>query len=285
MKVENRSFSKVLVIGLVVAGLIIGSIFFLQDGLEAENIENDIDRAVIIDQLHGDLQNLYFTEKATEYLESAGYQVDVVRAENVTVDFYKQLPKMNYKYIVLRSHAVAQSIDNPVALFTGEMYTEDKYIQEQLFGQVLKGAPLRDILYNATIDTQDWEVVNSTYRTITFPANPEDAERDDFFLISPKLVKENMKGTFPGSIILLGGCSTLKNPSMAEALVAKGASTIIGWDDLVGSYDNDSGMLKMLKELLVNNLEPEEAIEKVSGIHVQNPKWSATLKLYTDKNI
>ncbi len=97
--------------------------------------------AAIIDQIHDSIPNKSFQQKALEYLENAGYDVDVYTTEDITVDFYKKLPSMNYKFIYIRTHSleeVAKS-QNSTFLFTGEKYKVNKYIQEQLFNQVGTG--------------------------------------------------------------------------------------------------------------------------------------------------
>ena len=118
---------------IVVVAIIGASIFLLQEGDAQYNVYTGTPKALIIDQLYDDMPNSYFHERATEYLEMGGYETDIVTTKDITVDFYKELPNMNYKYIVIRTHG-AESIDD-VVLFTGERYDEENYISEQLFGQ------------------------------------------------------------------------------------------------------------------------------------------------------
>ena len=113
--------------------------------------------AAIIDQLDDIVPNKRHQQKALEYLENAGYDVDVYTTEDITVDFYKKLPSMNYKFIYIRTHSleVAQ-LGNATFLFTGEKYDIDKYILEQLSGQVRKAIPINDqlpdeMIKNATL--------------------------------------------------------------------------------------------------------------------------------------
>jgi hypothetical protein len=49
-------------------------------------------RAAIVDQLSLTEPNPAFTEAATDLLEQAGYAVDYFPGEEVTVEFYRQLP-------------------------------------------------------------------------------------------------------------------------------------------------------------------------------------------------
>jgi len=260
----------------------------LNEGIATQELENQdkIPRAVIIDQLSEEIPNENFQKKAIMIFEEAGYQVDLVEGKNVTVDFYKNLPSMNYKYIVLRSHAIAkQNSDAPVILFTGEPYSTEQYITEQLLGHVMRAAPIGFRDFNANVPKDNWITVNDTYRYYEQPAKYESYAENEFFAISPKLVDELMVGKFPSSIILLGGCSTLSNPSMAKSLIERGASTVVGWDDLIGSLDNDRALLAKLEETVTNNMEIEDAInshmEKLNNIS----NWYVNLKSLSEEDL
>ena len=174
------------------------------EGIATQELENQdkILRAVIIDQLSEEIPNENFQKKAINILEDAGYKVDLVEGKNVTVDFYKNLPSMNYKYIVLRSHAVAnQHSDAPVVIFTGEPYSTDQYITEQLFGHIKRAAPLGVRDFSAQVPEGGWITVNDTYSYYEQPVKYQTYAENEFFAISPKLVDELMIGEFPSSII------------------------------------------------------------------------------------
>jgi len=274
---------KVLAAISAIAITLFASSAFFQNNDAETLIDDGILKAVIIDQLYDDIPNEYFQTQATKYLETAGYEVDLVTTQDVTVDFYKNLPSMNYDYIVVRTHGVSQRSQDSVTLFTGERYQEDKYISEQLLGTVKRGAPLQTVSFlahmgNATM----WITINNTYSEITIPAEKNIQTTNDYFLITPKLVNDLMVGKFPGSIFLLGGCSTLENPSMAEALIKRGASSVVGWDDIVGDIENDVIMLALLKKNLVENKDIDESIDLLmESYDWGSPAFNATLRHYT----
>ena len=108
MKRIISSKSKGLAILSVLAFTFFVSILILKSNVQAEDVvDNGIKKAVIIYQLHDDIPNETFVQLATNYLEGAGYKVDYYSTNDITVDFYKELPKLNYQYIVVRSHGVA----------------------------------------------------------------------------------------------------------------------------------------------------------------------------------
>ena len=263
--------TKVIVIAL---SAIVGFTFLIAFGVQETVFENQsysingVKKAAILDQLDGDIPNKDFQEKATKYLKDAGYDVELFTTEQLTVDFYKKLPKMNYEFIVVRSHAIGSDgpnyfEDEPVSIFTGEKYADDRYIQEQLFGQLGKGAPYMSSQVSVSVDLSDLdktgsvEVSSDSSGRILDTTNP-------YFLVGSKYVNEIMEGRFPNTVIVLGGCSTLSNPSLAESLVNRGASSVVGWDRLIGSSKNDQAMLTFLESVLVNDMQVSDAVQFVN---------------------
>ena len=245
--------SKVIALVAVSITSVVGIAAFLvfQEG-EAQVLSYDgPPKALIIDQLYDEFPNEVFHKMATEYFQTAGYTVDIVTTKDVTVDFFKNLPSMDYKFVVIRTHGADNENGNEVVLFTGEKYTEEKYIQEQLFGQVKKAAPILEVEYALDSDDEsNWVIVNDTYRYLSSPVKISSHADNEFFAISPKMI-ESMNGKFSDTIFLLGGCNTLSNPSMVKALVAKGSSMVVGWDNKVGHIDNDTAILFFLDQYLV----------------------------------
>ncbi len=215
--------------------------------------------AIIIDQLHDSIPNKYFQDKATQYLELAGYQVDISTTEDITVDFYKNLPSMNYEYIVIRTHGLEDpKYNNGTFLFTGEKYSLNKYFNEQLSGQIGKGAPIYDL---------ERELIGDDYENLTDQM---------FFLVGAKMVNELMVGEFSDSIILIGGCESLRNSDLADSLILRGAGDVIGWDRTIGSIENDRIMLEFLEKNLVDK-------EKIHDIVVEiNDEFSPGLQFFSE---
>jgi len=276
---EKKVTTPIVASFVVIAVLVGVSVFLLQEG-EAQNIPyTGPPKALIIDQLDKELPNPRFHEKATEYLEYAGYNVDIVKTQDVTVDFFKELPKMNYKYVVIRTHG-ADSTDD-VVLFTGERYSEEMYIQEQLFGQVKKATPLLEVAYKVT-DTDGsfsgWVKVDENTMMLTTPAKPEVSAENEFFAVGNEFVDKAMDGKFDDTVFLLGGCNTMVRPSLANSLIDRGASFVLGWDNTVGSYDNDGALLIFLKDTLVDGLNADESLKNVKMYHnPENMAYPASL--------
>ncbi len=232
----------------IIVGIIVGiaSINFQEDFPQNESASfMEVSKAVIIDQLHNDKPNESFQKNVTKYLEVGGYEVDLYTTDDITVDFYKKLPSMNYEFIVIRSHALGVgTVEESESLFTGEKYNEYKYLEEQFLGHVGKGVPYLP------------EQVEQL-------GGLEALSDQTYFVVGSRLIDEQMIGSFPSSTIVLGGCETVEGKLIADSLLQRGASEIIGWDRLVSSHDNDRIIMQVLEETLVNGVEINEAIQLV----------------------
>jgi len=221
-----------------------------------------IKKAVIIDQLYRDIPNPHYQNQTMSYLRDAGYDVDLYTSEDITIDFYKELPSMDYEFILFRTHSLAIYGKNPSEwLFSGEKYSNKVHISETLAGQLSPGVPF--------IVTED--------QTITY----SEALKERYFMIGSKFIDESMVGQFPGSVIILGGCETMPHELLAEALVNRGASSVIGWNELINSSKNDRVMTSLLEEILVNGLEIDESIELVMDDFKKDKKSNLKLKHYS----
>jgi len=183
---------------------------------------------------------------------------------------------MNYEYIVFRTHAIGnnnldKTEEEKVSLFTGEKYRDDKYISEQLSGQISKGAPYTNSAIDVSANLPEMDNSNQSSIEVLTPWEVVD-DSNPYFLIGSKYVDEVMEGKFPNSMIVLAGCSTLSNPTLANSFINRGASSVIGWDNLVGSIKNDNTILAFLENHLINDMEIQDAVEAAMA---DAPKWTA----------
>jgi len=261
---------KQLILKIIFVALIIGvtatifSINLQEETIEIENVSNSgIPRAAIIDQLHNDIPNLEYQKNVTAYLTSAGYDVELYTTDDITVNFYKKLPSMNYEFIVIRSHSLGDgTVEESASLFTGEIYRKDRYMDEQYAGQVGKGL---QYLPAEVERLGGWEALRD----------------ETYFVVGSKLVDELMVGTFPNSIIVLGGCETTEGTTLADSLLQRGASEVIGWNGLVSSKDNDKVIMKLLEDTLLNEVEIQHAVQSVMQEYDGKLTVPATLKYYS----
>ncbi len=247
------SLNKAVVLSLIL--LFTGTLFFLAtetgSGQASASISTEEGKkAVIVDQLGLTKPNNTFIEKASNILHDAGYQVDYIPSQNVTVGFYDDLPNHGYDIIVLRVHgALYASQKGPVDLFTSERYEKSKHYFEQLTGLVGK------VTYNDTTGEE-------TYFSVT----------TDFV--------SNMNGNFHNTTILFMGCDGLTNQEMGEAFIEKGARTLISWNGPVTASHNDATAIHFLKYFVKEKMTLERARVTTSGEMGPDPVFDTDLCYY-----
>jgi len=142
--------------------------------------------------------------------KNAGYGFDYYPANATTVDLFLNLPRMNYKIIILRTHG------GMAFLTTSQLYSQQRMVIDQLLDRV------------GAVD------VNGTV----------------YFGLYPKSVTELMCGRFQGTLILAMGCGASGTVDLANAFVSMGARGLIGWDNRVTISHSDSAYRVVIESLL-----------------------------------
>ena len=213
-------------------------------------------RAAIIDQLHVLEPNPGYIAQVTELLESYGFGVDVWQGEEITVDFYRELPKLEYKLILFRVHsgillALEGSKVTPsqvTYLFTAESYSTTRHVSDQLTDRVANA------------------LMNDKYPLV--------------FAINSDFIINDLKGDFDNTAVIVMGCESQYLDDMAEAFVTKGASLYVGWSTIVSLEHVDKAAVDLLTNLCVEDLTVADSIAKTMGTVGNDPYFKAYLKHY-----
>ena len=242
----KRSFCIVLaILILALSGLI------LFEACSTPSLKSE-DKAAIIDQLYILQPNQDFIRQITQALSNYGFTVDVYRGEEVTVDFYRNLPTYGYKLIIFRVHSGLLGVDpkvvNKTWLFTAEPYSKTRYVAEQLTDQ---------LTYAKTSDDAPW-----------------------VFAISAKFVTESMENRFNNTAIVMMGCDCLHFQDLAQAFIQKGASTYIAWDVSVLLDYVDDTTVTLIEKLCSEEITIREAVAQTMKEKGPDPKHGAVLKYY-----
>lgn len=212
-----------------------------------------VPKAVIVDQLSVTAPNPSFAAKARSLLEEAGYTVDYYPGEDVTVDFYRDLPTHDYDLLVLRVHSALTRLGDietdDVSLYTNEPYSETEYVAEQANQSLSIGA-----YYSG------WP--------------------GEYFAITPVFVRSTMRGNFDDATIIMMGCYGLTSDMMAEALVGKGAKAVVSWNGLVSAPHTDTATERLLEHFLMDGLSIEEATAQTMAQVGPDPQNDSTLLVY-----
>jgi hypothetical protein len=217
-------------------------------------------KAAIVDQLSLTQSNPAFVESATGLLEQAGYAVDYFPGEQVTVDFYRNLPTHDYDLIILRVHSAitterdaetGQKTEKEyVGLFTGEPYDPNKYPQEQIErlgkAEYYEGAP-------------------------------------PLFGVAPDFITYSMRGRFDETLIVMMGCDGLRSQETAQAFLDKGASAFVSWSRSVSATHTDAATQRLLEKLLIEGLPVADAVAQTAAEVGPDPVYEAKLRMLPDE--
>jgi hypothetical protein len=209
-------------------------------------------RAAIVDQLYNIQPNEAFIAEVTSELEEYGFAVDLYQGDEVTVDFYRELPTHGYKLIIFRAHSGLLGEGDlyvpKTILFTNELYSPDRYPTEQAFDRLLMGGP--------------------------GPGQPV------MFGITASFVRRSMKEGFDDTAIIVMGCGGIYLEDLAQAFVEKGASVYLAWDLSVLLQYVDDATLYLIGQLCSENATLEEAVDRTMQVKGPDPEYGAELQCY-----
>lgn len=251
---EKRKKGKLrnkLIYGIVAVGLVLICVFaysLLHSENPSPNDQTSPPKAALIDHLSfsSPPPNETLKDQCRTILEDAGFDFTYHRGEEVTVNFYKNLPTYDYSLMVLRVHSavIKDAEGNPTNLIG--------FFTSEIFDETTKSFYLPD-LENSRL---------ALARLF--------AERNDTYLgITPFFVQSNMLGNFKNTVIIMMGCEGLNQTSMAEALVQRGAKVYISWTGPVAISHTDDATIHLLRSLLPENQTIKDAVEVISS----DPTW------------
>lgn len=244
---------------LILIVIIITAGFFVYQSTRPTNTTPEPDRVAIVDQLTLSIPNKTFVDASKKILEDAGYAVDYYKGEQVTVDFYRNLATHGYRLIVLRVHSALYGDNPPLALFTSELYSTTKYINEQLTDQISRA------YFNSTIY----------------------GDSRSYFGILPGFIKQSMNGNFDNTIIIMMGCDGItylggnyRYIGMANAFIERGAKVYISWSGPVLGSHTDATTIHLLRNLITERQPIRKAIENTMVEVGWDPVYKSLLQFY-----
>ncbi|MGQ9543076.1 MAG: hypothetical protein ACUVTM_03155 [Candidatus Bathyarchaeia archaeon] len=226
---KRRRFERTVEVFFIILAVCL-LLFILQSWLiKPERASPTLERrAALIDQLSTSFPNQTFVAEFRRVFKDAGFTVDIYSGSEVTLELYRRLPSMGYRIIVFRVHqstpveyllpSSRPVAGPPVYLFTGEPYSEHRYVVEQLTDLVV---PAREI--NGSMI---------------------------YFAIGPKFI-HSMYGKFQNTVIILAGCSGLYSAELADSFIVKGASVVVGWQRFVQIDYTDAAICRFIKAIML----------------------------------
>jgi hypothetical protein len=247
---KGLPWSAWLFIALAIAGIVVLVRIYAMGQPSPDNLGKP--RAAIVDQLYNLQPNEAFIAEATRELEECGFSVDLYQGDEITVDFYRDLPTHGHKLIIFRAHSGLLGGGDlyipKTVLFTNEVYSPDRYPTEQAFDRLTMGA--------------------------AGPGQPV------MFGITASFVTRSMKGGFDDSVIIIMGCGGIYLTDLAQAFVDKGASVYLAWDLSVLLQYVDDATLYLIRQLCSENATVEEAVDRTMHVIGPDPEYEAQLQYY-----
>ncbi len=203
-------------------------------------------RALIADQLSLNYPDPSFVTNTTQALTAGGYAVDYEGPSANAIDMFRQLPTQGYDLIIIRAHqGGGQSI------ITTQPYSQSQYVADQLTGALataeVEGGPL-------------------------------------YFAITPRFVRQEMQGRFPGSTIVIMGCAALQGTQdLATAFLDKGANFFVGWDGSVTIIHTDTSTVSLVQQVSAGRSVPEAtriagSADPVYGARLEYLDWNSLVQ-------
>ena len=247
-----KAIAVLVVASLLAAALVCGLLF---RGSFSSGSPAGPKTAAIVDQLSLTQPNPSFAEAATATLEQAGYAVDYYPGEEITVDFYKNLPTHGYGLIIMRVHSgLARDYGRPtnyVSLFSNEPFSDTKYAPEKAAGLVGRAS-----YYEGGAQ---------------------------YFGIVPAFIESSMTGSFDGATIVLMGCYGPITDLTAQAFVRKGAKAVVGWSERVSAKHTDAATERLLQHMLIEGHTTRDAVNLTMAEVGPDPDYGSTLDVYPSK--
>jgi hypothetical protein len=232
---SRKLLSAVLLATIVLSALLVAYYLFLQSSEENWT-------AAIVDQLavENTLFEPEFNNACTQLLAASGYSVKYYPGDDVNITFYEELPSKGSRIILLRAHSAVRENTTYVDLFTSEVY------QESLANGVYAYLAMNRYISKASFNVPPYR---------------------QYFAVGPSFVSSVMKGSFSDCFIVLMGCNSLNQTSMAQALVSRGAKVVVGWTGNVTVNDTDTSVLDLLHLLLEEGYSIQGAVDRVHPLN------------------
>ena len=259
-RIKKRKSRKRLAYGVIAVTFIL-LCFLIYFSLQHSN---QPPQAAIVDQLNFTGQsNPTFVNTCINILESGGLTWKYYRGEDITVNFYRNLPSYGTSLIILRVHSAIMRTENETISLLG-LFTSERFSIEAAKNY------REDILHNRLVEA--------------FFSPEERAQNKSYFGIVPKFVEESMKGEFKDTIIIMMGCEGLgydglAYTDMAKAFINKGAKVYISWDGRVGVDHTDQATVCLLQHLISEKQNIGKAVEETMAEVGKDP-YNSTLQYY-----
>jgi len=241
---------------------VIAVVFILACFLVHSSLHSSPPKVAIVDHLSffPEQRNQAFVNTCINILEEGGLTWAYHKGEEVTVNFYRNLPSRGTTLIILRVHSAIMRTENEtisvLGLFTSERYSDEAARKYR-----------NDVLNNRLV-------------MAFFPGDDK-----KYFGIVPEFVEKSMEGKFKDTIIVMMGCEGLgydgvTYTDMAEAFIKKGAKVYISWDGPVSINHTDLATVHLLQSLILHGRTIKQAVTETREEIGSDSTYNSGLQYY-----
>ena len=203
------------------------SFLFVSVYMKQKELVSSEKTALIINQLYNENSEFNFLQKCNEILSESNYKTTVINGDNVTINLLKNI-NLQQDVIIFRTHSGI--FDNNTWFFTGEEYSNTKYVMEQLTGEINIGK----------CPSYDYYV----------------------YSFSSKFIEHYWEFKDESKIILMG-CESLPQKLSANSFHKQGGSTIIGWNGPITITETDEVSLEII-QAITNDEDMNEVVNYIN---------------------
>jgi len=241
---------------------VIAVVFILACFLAYSSLNSSPPKVAIVDHLSffPEQRNQAFINACINIVEEGGLTWTYHKGEEVTVNFYRNLPSCGTTLMILRVHSAIMRTENETISILG-LFTSERYSDEA-------ARKYRD------------DVLTDRLVMAFFPGGDE-----KYFGIVPEFVEKSMKGKFKDTTIIMMGCEGLgydgvTYTDMAEAFIKKGAKVYISWDGPVSINHTDQATVHLLQSLILHKRTIKRAVTETMEEVGKDPTFNSTLKYH-----
>ncbi|MCE4618832.1 MAG: hypothetical protein F7C37_05250 [Desulfurococcales archaeon] len=217
-------------------------------------------RVLIYDSLYREFPNDQLLDYIVQEFKNAGFQVDVYRGRNATLDPLVAMGE--YGIVILRAHGAYNNDESSGKPLGTYIYTGLYLIEAQaLYGVNTINKGLDDGLYAPAVIPREGVPVSQLPKYLS---------------VSPKFFK-TMAASLNNTIVFYTGCFGMNDDRLANVLISKGAYMYIGWDGNVTWVFSDQ-FLKQWVDALIQYRDPVQALAAVNSTLGTDPDTGAVVK-------
>lgn len=197
-------------------------------------------------------------DNAAQTLKDHGYGIAYIPPNppyNVEHDIFRDLPQSDAEIIIIRAHSSDVTfsgnvvVNNEIGLFMSQEYIPSLYVEEQRANEI-------------------------------FPARFNDGRPGVYFSFGSKFVEDVMRGKFDdGTKIIVMGCNSLGNTTLADAFFEKGIDTYFGWKGSVTAEHTDKATEALINHLIVDGMDSKQAVEATNQEIGPDPYFGGRLEV------